>query len=88
MFLLQGCVSDSVRFPNTTRADADIITAYFSKPEGDGPYPAVLLLHGCGGLDLDGRAATWRALKRYQDVLNDAGFVTLIVDSHGTCGHR
>ena len=88
MLLLQGCISDSVRFPNTTRADADTITAYLSKPEGDGPFPAVLLLHGCGGLDRDGSAATWRALRRYEDALNDAGFVTLIVDSHGSRGKR
>ncbi len=88
MLLLQGCISDSVRFPNTTRADADTITAYLSKPEGDGPFPAVLLLHGCLGLERDGASKTWLGLKHYELTLNDAGFVTLIVDSHGSRGKR
>ena len=88
MFILRACVTDSVRYPNTTRDDADIITAYLSKPEGDGPFLAVLLLHGCLGLEREAAGHMWLGLKHYEAALNDAGFVTLIVDSHGSRGKR
>lgn len=52
-----------------------------AKPEGPGPFPAVVLLHGCGGLSLglpqlQGAAGWYRA----------RGFVTLILDSLGPRG--
>lgn len=45
-------------------------------PEGaEGPVPAALLFHGCGGL---------RQLQTdYADALNDAGFAAIIIDSNG-----
>ncbi len=32
------------------RAPAEMIKGYLSKPPGNGPFPAVVHLHGCGGL--------------------------------------
>jgi pimeloyl-ACP methyl ester carboxylesterase len=44
------------------------------RPDGEGPFPAVLLFHGCGGVrrDLSTQADTFRAL----------GFVAVVVDSN------
>ena len=53
-----------------------------SKPDGEGPFPAVVLLHGCSGTERNtGNQTVWRGLKRHAAFLNDRGFVTLIVDS-------
>jgi poly(3-hydroxybutyrate) depolymerase len=45
---------DKVSFPST---DADLkggtpttVTGYLYKPEGPGPFPAVIGMHGCNGL--------------------------------------
>jgi dienelactone hydrolase len=55
------------------------IQGYLAKPEGAGPFPAVIGLHGCGGL-LD---ATKR---RLADELVGWGYVVLLVDSFATRG--
>ena len=48
-------------------------------PEGPGPSPAVVLLHGCGG--------GWRELdQRWAKLLAEWGYVTLTVDRFGTRG--
>jgi dienelactone hydrolase len=54
-------------------------------PKGAGPFPAVVALHGCGGLfgksgDLSARHADWA--KR----LTEAGFIVLFPDSFGSRG--
>ena len=54
--------------------------------KGVGPYPAVILLHGCTGLDLDGYAMPWKGLVDHARFLNKNNFVSLIVDSHGSRG--
>jgi dienelactone hydrolase len=51
------------------------LKAYLSKPEGDGPFPAVVLLHGCSGVAP--RSRMWA------EKLNSWGYATLIVDSFG-----
>ena len=48
-------------------------------PNGSGPFPVVILLHPCGGLDPIG-LATLRA--HAQDLAN-VGFATYILDSYG-----
>ena len=50
------------------------------KPEGDGPFPAVLLMHGCAGLS----DATRQGLKGHAKFLVDNGYVAVIVDSYST----
>ena len=55
-----------------------ILKGYLTKPAGDGPFPAVVLLHGCAGPKE--RDWGWVAkLKRW-------GFVTLSVNSFGPRG--
>jgi dienelactone hydrolase len=49
-----------------------------SKPDGEGPFPAVVLMHGCGGI--------WRWNDVWSDRLAGWGFVVLDVDSFGPRG--
>ncbi len=82
--LLAACQTDSITFKNVAVASWDIrppieISGYLSKPEGKGPIPAVVLLHGCNGLQHN-VSQDW---PRY---LNGLGYVTLAVDSFGSRG--
>jgi dienelactone hydrolase len=60
-------------------ATTSSIEGYLSKPDGDGPFPAVVYLHGCSGL---GKAAR----KRFSDLLTGWGYASLAVDSFATRG--
>jgi dienelactone hydrolase len=54
------------------------IPIYLARPKGDGPFPAVLLLHGCGGFD--------GLLAVGADRLAARGFVALALDALGPHG--
>ncbi|MBS0248971.1 MAG: dienelactone hydrolase family protein [Proteobacteria bacterium] len=56
------------------RPPRDRIQGYLTKPEGAGPFAAVVHLHGCGGLSAERRRAAERQFTGW-------GYVTLIVDS-------
>lgn len=56
----------------------DKIGGFLSKPEGAGPFPALVHLHGCAGLKL----SNWELQKR----LVKWGYVSLLVESIGTRG--
>lgn len=55
------------------------IEGYLSKPEGAGPFPAIVYLHGCGGLSENTR-------QRVARLLTGWGYVSLAVDSFSTRG--
>lgn len=59
--------------------DAIELTAYLYRPEGQGPHPAIVDLHGCNGI-WPVRSRPW--LERYLDW----GFAVLQVDSFGPRG--
>jgi len=59
--------------PLSQRIDALLPTLTLVKPEGPGPFPTVLLLHGCGG-----RRAF---MDEYARVVREAGAAAVIVDS-------
>ncbi len=59
------------------RPPAERIQGYLSKPDGAGPFAAVVHLHGCGGLSGERRIA---AEKQFTAL----GYVTLVVDSFTT----
>jgi dienelactone hydrolase len=48
-------------------------------PNGSGPFPVVILLHPCGGLDPIGLAT----LRAHAKELANVGFATYILDSYG-----
>jgi dienelactone hydrolase len=65
--------------------DSGVLKAMLFRPDGAGPFPAVIGLHGCEGLlEKDGTLAT-----RYRDWaqhLTAAGFVVVYPDSYGSRG--
>lgn len=70
-----GCSSSAVRFANATPGAPRIVPGSLSRPTGAGPFPAVVLLHGCHGVSASNRDwARWFV---------DRGYVALIVDSWG-----
>jgi len=72
--LLGGCAG-RVTFQSVTPGAPENITASLTRPSGRGPFPAVVLLHGCGGVSPQlGRWARWLA---------DRGYAALVVDSFG-----
>jgi len=62
-----------------TPAAAEAIDGYLSRPDGDGPFPAIVYLHGCGGLSKPTR-------HRIADLMTGWGYVTLAVDSFTSRG--
>src|ERR1700760_379763 len=55
----------------------DRIQGDLAKPDGAGPFPAVVVLHGCGGMHDTTK-------QRLADALVAWGYVTLLVDSYTT----
>jgi len=49
------------------------IWGHLGKPTGSGPFPALVLMHGCGGIR--------QSHLNWSSTLNAAGYVTLVVDS-------
>ncbi|HSL50237.1 MAG TPA: dienelactone hydrolase family protein [Candidatus Deferrimicrobiaceae bacterium] len=80
--LLAGCAAlagrQTVRFPNVTPGAPVSIEATLIRPAGPGPFPAVVLLHGCAGVE----AQSLRWARR----LADRGYVALVLDSFGPRG--
>ena len=73
--------TSEVRFPNILMGlpDEEVLElkGQLVKPEGAGPFPAVIILHSCGGMN---RMVT----ERWPDFLVEAGFAVLTVDSFST----
>ena len=63
----------------TTSVEGVQLRADISKPDGAGPFPAVVLMHGCGGW----QPAVRHAMNAYADYLVAHGFVVLALDSFG-----
>jgi dienelactone hydrolase len=57
----------------------DRIQGYLAKPDGAGPFPAVIGLHGCAGMHDTTK-------QRLADDLVGRGYVVLLVDSFATRG--
>jgi len=69
----------------TTRQDGteERIPARLVKPEGQGPFPAVVMLHDCSGLGMYSSGAPGR----WADELVRRGYVILVPDSFITRGY-
>src|SRR5689334_8734495 len=55
------------------------IQGYLAKPDGEGPFPAVIGLHGCAGMHDTTK-------QKLADELVASGYVVLLVDSYATRG--
>jgi len=62
-----------VEFPNVSEREPKLL-GYLARPTGEGPFPAVVVLHGCGGFSSGGSL-------QLADQLKDWGYVALMVDS-------
>jgi dienelactone hydrolase len=82
LLLSPGCAArdgtSPVRFTNLTPGAPVSIDATLVRPAGDGPFPAVVQLHGCEGL----KPRSYRWAHR----LAERGYVSLVVDSYGPRG--
>ena len=82
---LAACQTSGTVTSLVTDTGEETFASWLAKPEGDGPFPAVVLTHGCGGTERNTSHQTvWRGLNHHARLLNDYGYVTLIVDSFGT----
>lgn len=72
---------ERVKFEASRAYTSERVTlrADISKPEGDGPFPAVVLMHGCGGW----QPAVRYTMNNYAEYLVKHGFVVLDLDSFG-----
>lgn len=75
--LVAGCaagrVGQAVRFENVTPGAPLAVDATLVLPSGPGPFPAVVQMHGCGGVEAQSfHWARWLA---------DHGYAALVVDS-------
>lgn len=69
--------STSQRLLSGTIIDGERIEGYLARPDGAGPFPAVVGLHGCAGMHDMTR-------QRLADGLVGRGYVVLLVDSYAT----
>src|SRR5437879_11981055 len=76
--VLTGCASSTVRFPNATPAMPREVPGQVYRPEGTGPFPAVVLLHGCQGV-----LPSTRPWGRW---FKGRGYLALVVDSWAARG--
>ena len=67
------------RGETTTRPPADLIDGYLARPQGQGPFPAIIHLHGCGGLPEAYKARASEGF--WAEQLDAWGYVVLSVDS-------
>ena len=81
---LAACQTSGTVTSLVTDTGEEAFTSWLVKPEGNGPFPAVVLMHGCSGTERNTSHQTvWRGLNGHAALLNDYGYVTLIVDSFG-----
>lgn len=76
----------TVHFPSLDGPPATSLSAYLFPAPGEGRHPAMVFLHGCGGLynragRIESREREWARR------LNDAGITVLMVDSLGSRDH-
>ena len=72
---------ETITFESRTLKNKPLtLTGVLVKPEGEGPFPAIILLHGCGGIySKSGR----NLYNPWVSRLNSWGYVTIQVDSLG-----
>ena len=74
------------RDDDLTRASPTAIDAWLLKPPGDGPFPAVILLHGCAGLYRNGNTILAPRERDYAERFVAEGYVVLLPDSFSPRG--
>jgi dienelactone hydrolase len=76
-----GAAAQSVSFPSVATGNVAAgpqIKAWLARPAGEGPFPAIIVLHNCAGVG----AHTYDWARR----IGGWGYVTLVPDSSGSRG--
>ncbi|MDA0675452.1 MAG: dienelactone hydrolase family protein [Proteobacteria bacterium] len=71
---------ERVRFASHDRART-AIEAHLALPSTPGPHPAIVMMHGCGGL-VDSKRRPTSRYRQWTDVLTRAGYAAVMVDSY------
>src|SRR5260370_17747372 len=78
---------DAAPWPSPEQVDiplgSGILHAQLYKPDGDGPFPIVIALHGCGGLAGHSEPVQPR-YRDWAEQLLKAGNAVLLPDSYGS----
>jgi dienelactone hydrolase len=85
LLCLGGVVQAAPPVPVEITAGDKPLQALLYRPEGNGPFPAIVAMHDCDGL----RGATGGVRKSLEDWgrrLSESGFVVLFPDSYGSRG--
>lgn len=77
VLVLSGCAAQ-VSFQSPSISHPATLSGHLYRPEGPGPFPALVLLHTCGGLAP--HVFSWA------EWLKGEGYVALVVDSSGSRG--
>jgi dienelactone hydrolase len=77
---LSGCGPARVSFINATPTTPLPVPAETYRPVGSGPFPAVVLFHGCEGVSENSR--------RWARWLQERGYLALVVDSWTPRGYK
>jgi dienelactone hydrolase len=75
LLLIAGCASSNSSFQNATPGTPLTVPAWELRPAGSGPFPAVVLMHGCAGVS--------ESNHEWSRWFRDQGYVALLVDSWG-----
>ena len=62
------------------------LRAWLAKPDGPGPFSAVILAHGCNGVDPRAPGSAWASMNEWAEWLNQQGYAALILDSFAPRG--
>jgi dienelactone hydrolase len=63
------------------------LSALMYRPAGTGPFPALVLMHGCGGM-VTNQGYVTASYRYWAELLALEGYVALLVDSFGPRGYR
>lgn len=85
LFLLISPAAASFERLNFESLDRETdLTAYLLRPDGTGPHPAVIMLHGCGGMGFSGTVKS--IYSSWARLFTENGIAALVVDSAGSRG--
>jgi len=82
--LLSGCASslDHINFSSAALGSPEKVRAYELKPDGEGPFPAVVMMHAGGGMhSFDG--GIYKSYLTRARWLRSRGYVVFMVDTYG-----
>lgn len=80
-----GAAAETVDIPQGSPQGALTLHAMLYRPQGPGPFPAVLALHDCAGLD-NQPAANAELYREWSTLLTTKGFVVIFPNSFGSRG--